>query len=170
MPCASCCPTTRATSPATRSSSTAAPRSPGPSATRGSPMTTWCRLEVDGTPRFGFMEGDCVTLVAGSPFDTWTPTRSHCGPHDLRLLVPGVPGNDGHPQPEVGRGSRWPGDQVVPAGGGWRAEVRLHGGRLRQARGRLALRYLDTHPDPLRTARLQAAGARRSRERRAPAA
>src|SRR3989449_7786935 len=56
-------------------------------------MATWCRLAVDGKLVFGLVEGDCVTLVTGSPFDTWTPPRIHCGPHDFRLLVPVVPGN-----------------------------------------------------------------------------
>src|SRR5437867_3457661 len=170
MPCASCCPTTRATSPATRSSSTAAPRSPGPSATRGSPMTTWCRLEVDGTPRFGFVEGDCVTLVAGSPFDTWTPTRIHCGPHDFRLLVPVVPGNDAHQQPEVVRSAVDPGGCPGIEG---RAGHEPDAAALHEAEPRRATHLPPAPPGPPATAspaRLQAAGARRSRERRAPAA
>src|SRR5262249_38594837 len=88
-----CYPTTRATSPATRSSWTAAPRSRRPSGIPGDAMTTWCRLAVDGTPVYGFVEGDCVTLVTGSPFESWTPTRIHCGPNDFTPLVPVVPGN-----------------------------------------------------------------------------
>jgi len=56
-------------------------------------MTTWCRLAVDGKPVYGFVEGDCVTLVTGSPFESWTPTRIHCGPNDFTQLVPVVPGN-----------------------------------------------------------------------------
>ena len=56
-------------------------------------MTTWCRIELDGRPVFGMVEGDCVTLVAGSPFTGYTPTRTHCGLSDFKLLVPVTPGN-----------------------------------------------------------------------------
>lgn len=48
---------------------------------------------MDDRPVFGFVEGDCVTLVAGSPFDRYRATRVHCPLDSARLLVPVVPGN-----------------------------------------------------------------------------
>jgi 2-keto-4-pentenoate hydratase/2-oxohepta-3-ene-1,7-dioic acid hydratase in catechol pathway len=53
----------------------------------------WCRLEVDGRPAFGIVEGNEVVVVDGSPFGTYTTTRTRLPLTTAKLLVPVVPPN-----------------------------------------------------------------------------
>ena len=53
----------------------------------------WCRIEVEGRPVYGQVEGDAVVLVNGSPFEVWTRTPRRLPLRDVRLLVPVVPPN-----------------------------------------------------------------------------
>ncbi|HEX8971956.1 fumarylacetoacetate hydrolase family protein [Oryzihumus sp.] len=53
----------------------------------------WCRFDDGGRPRYGLVDGDVVTPVAGSPLTRWHRLRRQpLRLADLRLLPPVVPG------------------------------------------------------------------------------
>lgn len=56
-------------------------------------MATWCRVETNGGPAYGLVQGEVVTVVDGSPFSRYTPTGTRLSLRDARLLVPVVPAN-----------------------------------------------------------------------------
>lgn len=56
-------------------------------------MATWCRMETNGGPAYGLVQGEVVTVVEGSPFERYTPTGTRLSLRDARLLVPVVPAN-----------------------------------------------------------------------------
>lgn len=51
----------------------------------------WCRIQTEEGPRFATINGDTVTEVDGSPFDTYTPTSITRPLDSVKLLVPVVP-------------------------------------------------------------------------------
>jgi 2-keto-4-pentenoate hydratase/2-oxohepta-3-ene-1,7-dioic acid hydratase in catechol pathway len=53
----------------------------------------WCRVSVEGRLAYGILEGDEVVPVEGSPFGTYTATRSRYPLSGVEMLVPVVPGN-----------------------------------------------------------------------------
>ena len=54
----------------------------------------WCRIEENGRPAFGVIEGDEVLVVRGSPFyPTYARTGRRYPLADVKLLVPVVPQN-----------------------------------------------------------------------------
>ena len=53
----------------------------------------WCRVEVDGRPAFGIVEGDEIALVEGSPFEGYRAGERRLPLATAKLLVPVVPAN-----------------------------------------------------------------------------
>ena len=53
----------------------------------------WCRIEVDGRPVYGQVEGEDVVLVNGSPFELWTRTPRREPLAQAKMLVPVIPPN-----------------------------------------------------------------------------
>jgi 2-keto-4-pentenoate hydratase/2-oxohepta-3-ene-1,7-dioic acid hydratase in catechol pathway len=51
----------------------------------------WCRVEVDGRPRLGRVEGDRVMLYEGSLFDNPSPSGTEVGVSDASWLPPVEP-------------------------------------------------------------------------------
>jgi 2-keto-4-pentenoate hydratase/2-oxohepta-3-ene-1,7-dioic acid hydratase in catechol pathway len=54
---------------------------------------TWCRLEIDGRPTYGLVQGDEVVVVRGIPFGAHRRTRIRVPLSQAKLLVPVMPGN-----------------------------------------------------------------------------
>ncbi len=53
----------------------------------------WCRFEVDGSPRYGIVEGEKVSEVEGGPFGEYALTGQTHDFSTVKLLVPVVPSN-----------------------------------------------------------------------------
>ena len=53
----------------------------------------WCKVAIEGRAVYGILEGDEVVAVEGSPFETYTVTRTRYPFSSVELLVPVVPGN-----------------------------------------------------------------------------
>jgi 2-keto-4-pentenoate hydratase/2-oxohepta-3-ene-1,7-dioic acid hydratase in catechol pathway len=51
----------------------------------------WCRILVDGGPRFGQVDGDVVRLVDGTPFDSPRPSAVELPLSEVVLLPPTLP-------------------------------------------------------------------------------
>jgi 2-keto-4-pentenoate hydratase/2-oxohepta-3-ene-1,7-dioic acid hydratase in catechol pathway len=51
----------------------------------------WCRFESGGRRAYGIIEGDTVTEVTGSPFDTHVRTATTVPLRGVKLLVPVIP-------------------------------------------------------------------------------
>jgi 2-keto-4-pentenoate hydratase/2-oxohepta-3-ene-1,7-dioic acid hydratase in catechol pathway len=51
----------------------------------------WCRVAVDGVPRFGRVEDDVVSLVDGTPFESPRPGGVRVALADAELLPPTIP-------------------------------------------------------------------------------
>ena len=54
---------------------------------------SWCRLEVDGAPAFGLVEGDRVALVDAPPYEPHSRTGRHVPLASAKLLPPVEPRN-----------------------------------------------------------------------------
>jgi len=52
----------------------------------------WCRFDDAGRARYGIVEGDSVTAVAGDPFGGYRRLRRRLRLADVRLLPPVIPG------------------------------------------------------------------------------
>jgi 2-keto-4-pentenoate hydratase/2-oxohepta-3-ene-1,7-dioic acid hydratase in catechol pathway len=55
-------------------------------------VTTWCRFDDNGTPRYGIVEEEGATGVSGDPFGTYEKTGPRLPVTGLRLLPPVTPG------------------------------------------------------------------------------
>jgi 2-keto-4-pentenoate hydratase/2-oxohepta-3-ene-1,7-dioic acid hydratase in catechol pathway len=53
----------------------------------------WCRVEVDGRPVYGLVDGDEIRVVAGSPCDRYTMTGTRFSMSRAKCLLPVVPAN-----------------------------------------------------------------------------
>ena len=51
----------------------------------------WCRYETGETISYGIIEGDTVTAVEGSPFDSYTTTSNSQLLSSVNLLAPVIP-------------------------------------------------------------------------------
>ena len=51
----------------------------------------WCRFQAGQKTAYGIMEGDQITEVEGSPFDSYSVTQNKHELNDVRLLVPVIP-------------------------------------------------------------------------------
>ena len=51
----------------------------------------WCRFQSGGGSAYGIIEGDTVTEVTGSPFNTYVRTASAVPLSRVKLLVPVIP-------------------------------------------------------------------------------
>jgi 2-keto-4-pentenoate hydratase/2-oxohepta-3-ene-1,7-dioic acid hydratase in catechol pathway len=51
----------------------------------------WCRFQSGNKAAYGIIEGDRVTEVSGSPFDSYTKTSNTYSLSSVKLLVPVVP-------------------------------------------------------------------------------
>ena len=51
----------------------------------------WCRFQAGQRTAYGIMEGDRITEVEGSPFDSYSVTQNRHELNDVRLLVPVIP-------------------------------------------------------------------------------
>jgi len=51
----------------------------------------WCRFQSEGKSAYGIIEGDSVTEVTGSPFDTHVRTATMVPLSRVKLLVPVIP-------------------------------------------------------------------------------
>ncbi|MDH3603767.1 MAG: fumarylacetoacetate hydrolase family protein [Candidatus Tectomicrobia bacterium] len=51
----------------------------------------WCRFQAGNQVAYGTIEGNTVTAVDGSPFDSYTPTNSTYPLDTVKLLVPVIP-------------------------------------------------------------------------------
>ena len=51
----------------------------------------WCRFEINGKNNYGIINGDTVTLVEGSPFETYQITPTKHALNNVKLLIPVVP-------------------------------------------------------------------------------
>ena len=51
----------------------------------------WCRFQSGATAAYGIIEGDSITAVTGSPFESYTRTATSVGLKHTRLLVPVIP-------------------------------------------------------------------------------
>jgi len=51
----------------------------------------WCRFEINGKNNYGIINGDTVTLVEGSPFETYQFTPTKHALNNVKLLIPVVP-------------------------------------------------------------------------------
>lgn len=54
-------------------------------------MTIWCRFDDNGEARFGRIDGDTVTAIAGTPWGTHSETGSRHPLAAVRLLIPCEP-------------------------------------------------------------------------------
>ncbi len=52
----------------------------------------WCRFDDAGRARYGIVEGDAITAVAGGPFGGYRRLRRRRRLADVRLLPPVIPG------------------------------------------------------------------------------
>jgi 2-keto-4-pentenoate hydratase/2-oxohepta-3-ene-1,7-dioic acid hydratase in catechol pathway len=53
----------------------------------------WCRVETPDGPRFGMVEGETISLIDGTPFESAVRTGKTLPLAEARLLIPVVPGN-----------------------------------------------------------------------------
>src|SRR3954469_19068451 len=53
----------------------------------------WCRIELDGRPSFGIVEGDEIALVDGPPYETHRRTAKRIAFSKAKLLPPVLPPN-----------------------------------------------------------------------------
>jgi 2-keto-4-pentenoate hydratase/2-oxohepta-3-ene-1,7-dioic acid hydratase in catechol pathway len=53
----------------------------------------WCRVEVEGRPFFGIVEGDSVALLDGAPYERHARTGKRVAFSKAKLLAPVVPHN-----------------------------------------------------------------------------
>ena len=51
----------------------------------------WCRFQVEDKARYGIVEDDRVTEVAGSPFESYSITTNTYSLDSLKLLIPVMP-------------------------------------------------------------------------------
>ncbi len=51
----------------------------------------WCRFQAGQHTAYGIMEGDLITEVEGSPFDSYSVTQNRHELNNVRLLVPVIP-------------------------------------------------------------------------------
>jgi 2-keto-4-pentenoate hydratase/2-oxohepta-3-ene-1,7-dioic acid hydratase in catechol pathway len=53
--------------------------------------TTWCRFQSGATTAYGLIDGNTVTQVTGSPFESYTKTSTTFPSSAVKLLVPVIP-------------------------------------------------------------------------------
>ncbi len=56
-------------------------------------MESWCRIEIDGVPVFGVIDGQTIELIDGDPFQPYKRTGQRVSIDGVKFLPPVIPQN-----------------------------------------------------------------------------